>query len=238
MRLLVAILLLLVTESSFAVTRYYLPSSGAAAVNPPINADWSADTRITGAAIAMPTATTNTALTSSTGASDNKELLGQFVSAPIGVFNFNGTAVSLVVSCVRNTSNAPKLRVNIRLYHPDTTFTNILPPNFYDNAYSGGGSTRIIPSGTAVANVTSQNGDRIVVEVGDSISTGGGAQRFGDPTASSDFALTTGLATDLRPWVEFSGTIPASTNPVMTDQWLGFFSWIEWSFARLWKRAI
>jgi hypothetical protein len=57
---------------------------------------------------------------------------------------------------------------------------------------------------------SSQAGDRIIIELGlhgvtpalESIQ-----MRFGDPSATGDFALTAGLTTDLCPWVELSRTV-------------------------------
>jgi hypothetical protein len=72
-------------------------------------------------------------------------------------------------------------------------------------------ATRII-NAAALANISSTLGDRIVVEIGVSISSAGGnrvtVERFGDTAATADFALTSGLTTDLIPWAEFSATIP------------------------------
>lgn len=82
-------------------------------------------------------------------------------------------------------------------------------------------STRI-KNAISTTQVVAQAGDRIVIEVG---CRGGGTvttvtfnNRFGDPTASGDFALTSGLTTDICPWVELSNNLtwftPASLRQI------------------------
>lgn len=60
----------------------------------------------------------------------------------------------------------------------------------------------------ATSTVNAQAGDRIVIEIGQHAQgptvAPQGTMRFGDPTSSSDFALTTNLTTDLRTWLEFT----------------------------------
>jgi len=69
-------------------------------------------------------------------------------------------------------------------------------------------------------NFSSQAGDRIIVEIGlhgvtpvaENIQ-----MRFGDPSATADFALTAGLTTDLCPWVQLSRTVEFGTLLVVQD---------------------
>jgi len=67
-------------------------------------------------------------------------------------------------------------------------------------------------------NFSSQVGDRIIIEVGLHGVTPAAVQvqmRFGDPTATGDFALTAGLTTDLDPWVQLSRTVTFGTPPAV-----------------------
>lgn len=65
------------------------------------------------------------------------------------------------------------------------------------------------------AEVTNQIGDRLIIEIG-----GQGAtptlkyflMRMGDPSATSDFAFTEDLTTDLCPWVEFTQNVTFSAE--------------------------
>lgn len=63
---------------------------------------------------------------------------------------------------------------------------------------------------------SSQAGDRIIIEIGLHGVTPAAVQvqmRFGDPSATGDFARTAGLTTDLDPWVELSRTVTFGTPP-------------------------
>jgi hypothetical protein len=68
--------------------------------------------------------------------------------------------------------------------------------------------TRIFSAKVMTGNVNALTGDRLLLEVGTHGVTPGNTTnitwRFGDPTAGADFALTSGLTTDLRPWWEIS----------------------------------
>jgi hypothetical protein len=205
-------------------TRYYLPSSGGAAVSPAIDASWTTDSRLTAAAIALVSAKTNTALTDSAGASTAAECLAQYVSAPIGVFNFNGTTVSFVARGKRQGAAGPTGQVVIRLRHADGTFTTLLAATSLDANWPATTETTRILNAVALANVTSLNNDRLVVEIGDGTAvTSPGTINFGDVSATADYALTTGLTTALDPWIEFSGTIPAPATYNAKGQFLQFF---------------
>jgi hypothetical protein len=67
---------------------------------------------------------------------------------------------------------------------------------------------------------TSQVGDRIIIEIGvhgvtpalENIQ-----MRVGDPTATDDFALTSGLTTDLCSWVELSRTVSFIPEPSVSN---------------------
>lgn len=73
---------------------------------------------------------------------------------------------------------------------------------------------------TGATNFSSQAGDRIIIEIGlhgvtpvaENIQ-----MRFGDPSATADFALTAGLTTDLCPWVQLSRTVEFGTLLAIQD---------------------
>jgi len=63
---------------------------------------------------------------------------------------------------------------------------------------------------TGATTFSSQAGDRIIIEIGLHGVTPGLQSiqmRFGDPSATADFARTAALTTDLCPWVELSRTV-------------------------------
>lgn len=174
----------------------------------------------------MVTSKSNTALTDKSftfsSATAQRYLMRQYVSAQIGVFDFNGNTVSGVVRCVVNsvTNTTCKLSFYLGLYHTDTTITDLLALADYDvNTWTATASTKVF-SGVSLPNVQSRNNDRIILEWGmGRTGTASGSrtytERFGDPSATGDHNLTSGQTTDLDPWFEFTGTIPAaSPDPV------------------------
>jgi hypothetical protein len=81
-----------------------------------------------------------------------------------------------------------------------------------DSAFVATVATRIRAQ-TAVTAVTTQPGDRIVVEIGGKATAPSTSatytMRQGD-SAATDFALTSALTTDLNPWCEFSKDLYAT----------------------------
>ena len=224
-------------------TRYYFSSTTASpvALQTP-DAGW-ADTT-TGTVAATPrkivTTKSNSALTGETisaigngtacsAGTIGRYLLRQWVSDQIGVFNFTSTTVSFIMKClVSSTTLVCKLNVSIRLLHPDTTFTSLLSVTAadYDTAYPATAATRI-GNAVALASVSSQNNDRLVVEMGINATTLVASCRNvtmtdGDVSATADYALTSGLTTSLDPWIEFSGTLPAPSTYNAKGQFLQF----------------
>jgi len=72
-------------------------------------------------------------------------------------------------------------------------------------------ATRIHDGRTdGASNFSSSAGDRIIIEIGHhgvSPALNVAYHNYGDPSATSDYALTAGLTTDLCPWVELSRTV-------------------------------
>lgn len=106
------------------------------------------------------------------------------------------------------------LNLSVRLYHTGGTLTTLLAASAanYDTAFAATAATRIVRA-VALANITSSEKDRLVVEIGGNMASISSLCRSpdmtdGDPSATADYALTTALTTDLDPWVEFSGSLP------------------------------
>jgi hypothetical protein len=190
-------------------TRYYLPSSGSAPVTPALQGGWGSDQHV-GSKNLVKTKS-NTALTDFTTSSATGNIcMFQYVSAPIGSVVFAGTNVSMVVRGLKTGAGTCTFTIAIFLFHSNNTFTTLLARTIEDSAFGTSAATRIANAVT-LANVLSTNGDRIVVELGVGITSASTTTlRTGDPSATGDFALTSGLTTDLDPWVEFSAAIPAA----------------------------
>lgn len=142
-----------------------------------------------------------------------QDILGlQFVSLPIPPQILTGT-VSLVIRCSENaTTNNATLATVIRVVSQTGAVRSTLFSVFgtgTEYALTASSATRIV-SAQAITATTTQPGDRLVVELGTRATgptaAGSFIMRYGN-NATSDFALTEGLTTDLNPWVEFSQDI-------------------------------
>lgn len=162
------------------------------------------------------TAHTDKSGTFDTSFSSTKVLWRQYVSPQIGVFDFTGTTFSFIVRGIKGHSAVTGLlTVSLRLYHVGGTFDTLKAIATYDSSgFPTGTAETRMASAIALASVSSQNNDRIVCEVGGTISVSlDGAnrtliERFGDSVAAADFA-SSGQTQDRCPWLEFSGTLPA-----------------------------
>ncbi len=200
-------------------TRFYLTNSGAAAVNPSFDPGWE-QTGEADRVLMLPKARTVTlqALADSTTitvpiTTTQDILCRQFVSDPLqaGVLIDAKVLFSLVVRAFESatTANVTLAVVAKAVSQDGGTLRGTLFSNFNQDtewAVSASAATRIVAQ-TAVTSVTTQPGDRLVIEVGGHAAapSAGGSynMRFGN-NAATDFALTTALTTDLNPWCEFS----------------------------------
>lgn len=144
----------------------------------------------------------------------------QFISEPIPTQRLIGT-VSVVIRCDESTVNVNAfLAVVIKVISNDgttsrgTIFSNFSNGTEITSSNTTSASTKIV-NAQALTEISTQPGDRILVEVGANaaapIASGTYLMRFGY-NAASDFALTQGLTTDLNPWIEFSQNLWASDS--------------------------
>lgn len=204
-------------------TRLYFPSSGTAAASFSFDSQW--ENTQDGTSAPTSTTKTNTSLTdfafvfhsSSTG----QQLWRQFISDTLDSDQTIAGTFSIVVRCLENnSSNDAHLAFTVRAISPSGTVRGTLVSNMTTSTeYGTTASTRIF-SGLSVSSTACLAGDRLVIEIGSHGVTPATSTtnvlRFGDPTATSDFALTANLTTDLVPWCEFSQNItfgdPAPTG--------------------------
>ena len=196
-------------------TRFHLPSSGAAPISPSFDASWEQQgagdrialfpkgfapvTTLTDASRTVPITTTQQILTR------------QFVGPPMRARRITGT-VSMVVRCSENANtNNAFLAFVLRVLSMDGgtvrgTLASSMTNAGTEFALTASAATRIF-SAVALTELTAQEGDRVVLELGihaqAPTAAGSAILRFGT-SAASDFALTTALTTDLNPWIEFS----------------------------------
>lgn len=137
-------------------------------------------------------------------------LMYQMVSNPIPPQRLTGT-FSMVIRCGEtNAGSNATLAAVVRVVSQDggtvrgTLFSNYSQDTEFP--LSASAATRIV-NAQAITPLTTQPGDRIVVEIGFHVaapSVNNNVQMRAGFSASSDFALTSGLTTDLNPWCEFS----------------------------------
>ena len=198
-------------------TRIYLPASGTA---PLASLAYDANWEQSANAVRLPCGITkgNTALTNKSGnwpsASTQQWVWCQFQSAPMSAGYSWTTAdtISMVIRCQEvNTSCDSHLAYSVRVVSEDGSTVRGTIGLYHATSTEFGTSalTRIHNARTTGStNFTSYSGDRIIIEIGLHGVTPSTAYsntiRIGDPSATSDFALTAGLNTDLCPWVELS----------------------------------
>lgn len=207
-------------------TRFYLPAEGSAAasVSPAFDAGWEVTTgasrlQLLEKLTLSTTSTIANSRTVSTAITTTQDYLhDQYISGPIPPQNITGT-VSFVVSVTQTPAPvAPALTLafiaKVISNDGNTVRGTLLSVFGTDTQYSPSSSfaTRIV-NAQAVTAVTTQPGDRLLIEVGTHANAPAKASgvifSLGDNNAS-DFALTSGLTTTLNPWVEFSQNIWSS----------------------------
>ena len=206
-------------------TKLYLPASGTSPLNSLADSTyWWAGAESCFYRAPCSTSKSNTALANKSFSTSGAGLwsVAQFVSAPFDHYHFTTSDyVSLVVkghqASVRyNAALAFSLRV---VSNDGSTARGSLKDAVDGEELSNTACTRVIDSQTVNA-LACTAGDRLVVEVGIEISyedlVGCCYLAFGDPTATADFAATSGLTTDLCPWFSLSPTLTFWTPPSLS----------------------
>ena len=218
MRALVLILIIGVMASpTFGATRFYLPSTGTAAVSPAYAAGWLA----TGGtdSIRCVIKRTNTTMTDKQTNNSNTQgntLNRQYVSDPIAAQNITGTVKGQLRGDESATNQDMVSAIGIRVVSNDGstvrgTLLSITYPALAGNEYDTSYANRYTPTSTAVSSVTAQNGDRIVIEIGCYRYAAGNppgrcTQSFGDDS-TTDLPEDQTTTTADNPWIEFSADI-------------------------------
>jgi hypothetical protein len=209
-------------------TRYYFPASGSPAVTPPTPTGWTVTTSFT--TLPMSGTKTNTALANGSArskgstAQPSTRLDRVYVGPQIGAQTITGTFSAVFMGAESGITDGSWLDIHIKIVSSDgQTVRGTLYAGSPANASgtgtgadngewpkTGSDATRI-KNALTLTSVTALNGDRVVIEMGwkaDSSSSAGTTYlRYGDPTATSDYALTGGLTTSGTPWVELSQTL-------------------------------
>lgn len=197
-------------------TRFYLPSSGAAAVSPTLSTQWE-DTSIGTSPLRCVTTKTNSAMTTRSFADANATLrdifFQQYVSDPIEAQTIaNQTIKWQILAKERAASCNMALCLVIRVFDitGQTVRTGGLSVSRAATEFDATTLTNRALSDTFV-NVTALDGDRIVIEIGAFGDPGGGSDhdsdlRIGDADAT-DLPEDETATTDNNPWIEFPNTL-------------------------------
>lgn len=204
-------------------TRFYLPSSGSSPL-PSLagHTGWATDAT-PNQRFPMRTfkaTTANTEFSESTTAASQERINIQFVSPQITAQTFASTdTYNGIIKCKEDNANRNMFLASV-CYIVSNDGSTIRGTLYNDTAGSSdiefpttaNEATRAISDAFIGAHteVTSQDGDYIVLEIGiacnGSATAGTGTQQLMDDNAN-DYAFTTGLTTDLNPWFEFSKNI-------------------------------
>lgn len=201
-------------------TRFYLPVGGAPPTLPAFTSSW--ESSVSAQRWPAVRAKSNTALTQYVkrfpSTTSQQMLFHQWISEPLNVDQSISGTVSMVVKTYEgNAAVDGYLAFVLKVMQGDSTTLvrgTLLQYHTTSTEKTTAWQTRI-HSARAITTVNALAGDRIVIEIGShgvtpSTSYDDGL-KFGDPSATADYALTSGLTTDLCPWVELSATLTFGT---------------------------
>ena len=205
-------------------TRLYLPSSGAATVYPASSASWE-DTSIVSRlkAVLVKTASAMTTVSfSDSNAADKDILFRQYISEPITAQTITAQSIKFQMRCLENETLCNMfLTIGIRVVSNDgATVRGTILAVTRDNTEAALSLTNRQFTANS-SQVISQDGDRIVIEIG----------MGGDPGSSANHSSSISIGddsgTDLpenntatsayNPWVEFANTIVFGLYSTQTE---------------------
>jgi hypothetical protein len=201
-------------------TRFYLPSSGAAAVSPAIDAGWelqvSSFARLATSTVKQSTAMAYTVDTNDGDLADKDKCCRQWVSEPIAAQTIAAQTVEFQIRCAEeNSANNLFLALGLRVVSNDgsTVRGTLLAVTrdglemVVDGNLDGSSNWVNRRLSATTTQVVAQDGDRIVIEAGGGGDPSAGSAhrhglRIGD-AAASDLAEDDTSTTDDNPWLEF-----------------------------------
>jgi hypothetical protein len=157
-----------------------------------------------------PRSKSNTALTNFSAlfgrTSTSQTVWAQFISDPLdGAQTVDGDANIVVAGLEGGNTEDLHISFVLRLVSNDGSVVRGVHASWQTTGteFATTQQTRIV-GGRAITSTAAQDGDRLVMEVGfhgvTPANSTNNTLRFGDPSATSNFALTSGLTTDLVPW--------------------------------------
>jgi hypothetical protein len=202
-----------------------MASGGSPPISPAVDSGWERPATTFFQAPAVRTKS-NTALTNFAAffgsTSTSQTCWAQFISDPlVGDQTVAGTVSIVVRGLEGSTSNDVHLAFVLRIVTPAGATRGILRTQLAAaTEFTTSAQTRIF-SALALTDVNALHGDYVVMEVGlhgvTPANSTTNTLRFGDPTGVADFALTSGLTTDLVPWFELSQNLVFTSPEVLLD---------------------
>ncbi len=209
------------------VTRFYLPSTGAADVNPAYTGTWTSSAnadRRKPVTTKISSAMTNRTVNALSSGTKETILVRQYVSDPIAAQTISGTikgqirameesgtmnaSLSILIKVVSNDGNTVRGTL-LALTDQNTTASNEFEISLTNHTFKNGDTTPI-----TLSSVVASAQDRIVIEIGvneaTTVTTRVLTLNFGDDSAS-DLAEDQTTTAANNPWIEFSGTISFGT---------------------------
>jgi hypothetical protein len=202
-------------------TRFYFPAegSGTPAISPAFDAGWEQTGQATRlklvrkSQIAAASTLANTGTRTVPITTTQDILCNQFVSDPFPrpVLLDAGITFSLVMRVLESAATANvTLACVVRLVDSAGAARATLFSTFSTGTEFGTTAATRIVAATAITSILANAGDCIVVEVGGNAAAPTAATTYTmrqGYSATSDFALTAALTTDLNPWCEFSAEL-------------------------------
>ena len=203
-------------------TRFYLPSTGAAPVSPVFWASWEKSDEADRVEMVRAKISSAFATKACTEAlADPTDILNrQYVSAPIGIHDFTGCTWKTFIRCVEDLAKMDaKLVIAVRVVSNDGNtirFELSDAMGATEFAYGLVGNLENRTANDTVSANTSQNGDRIVVEIGANAPNGKttlytATMDFGD-NSGTDLPENETETAQYNPWIEFTHDIPVMTH--------------------------
>ncbi len=210
------------TSTPTGPTRFYLPSTGAAAISPTQSSEWDFTTgfdRLKLVTTKINSASATKAAADTTATANRDALIRQYVSDGLEAQTISGTLKGRIRAQENATTANLRAQVIVRvlsndgstvrgtLYAGDLTTGTTNPTSEFAATLTN----RQYPRGASVAlsSVTAQAGDRLVVEIGyrkhAALSTTG-TLSFGD-NSGTDLAEDETTTAANNPWIEFSGYV-------------------------------
>lgn len=199
-----------------AATRFYFPAegSGTPAVSPPYSAVWEQTGQATRLKLLYKQTLSSLSTLANTGTrtvpitTTQDILCNQFTSDPIPAQKIIGSFAIVMRALESATTANVNLAFVVKVVSQDgqtTRGTLWDATTGVDTEFGTTASTRQT-LGANVTSVTTQPGDRIVVEIGAHAAAPTAATTYTmrqGTSAATDFARTSGLTTNLNPWCEF-----------------------------------